>query len=237
MNCLEKPITETQICVQHIPQNPPRAVNPPRAILFDCDGLLDSKADLPQKDIETAFQLACIIHQLDPEKYTKNYKDYIDMPAIQQFTGDQFAEFTKTMAEGIDYSAVKADMEMFLCLSLINKFVPVSLISNHSRAHLDEIVRKKFKHSLDSVLSKTTLSAFSIEDMSCSGALYNKEKGGFKILCDKIRVDPHQVLLIERNSETAEVARRLGMKTILITRHENPTERLRLVYNSLRLKA
>ncbi|EAY20644.1 hypothetical protein TVAG_163400 [Trichomonas vaginalis G3] len=136
---------------------------------------------------------------------------------------ENYLQFCELMCQKIDYSKVERDYHLYVLLCAASKKYNVYLATNNCRSHVDRVLRMRFGKNVRNACIK----CIAIEDTFYDGMFHPKEvPGNLSIYAMLANTEPPNCTLYDDTMANLECARRIGMKTLYITKTYSLTKAL-----------
>lgn len=208
-----------------------------KAVFIDCDGVLYSSQELTNEDIAiTGINSALTKYHLSRTELDQIRADLKKrgirgmFNAIRAMCNNHdisFDEFTKTMVSKIDFSRISPDQELLTLLKQTGDQIPVYIVTNNTRPHLDRIFDcLRGGSTCPNTEKELNIKFIPIEDTTIDGVFQSKKMHGqLTRLCQQFGFDPQNVLLLDDSESVREQAKKEGVLTTPI-QHPNDTKKI-----------
>ena len=193
-----------------------------KALFVDCDGVLYDKQDCTYHDMAVigfgeAMNALNIPHdELAPTRAKLKEMDVHGLfnaaLVMCQKRNIPFDLFAQEMVKKIDYSRIPDDKEMLRLLHECGSQMPVYVVTNNTRPHLQKILNRLNGNNNEDI-SVLNVHPIAIEDTFCDGFFHPKKTGRqLTELCSKIGLEPRNVLLLDDTKDVCDAALAQGLQ-------------------------
>lgn len=194
----------------------------PKLILLDCDGVLYPTEQLPFRCFMTALQKTWDLLHVSPQtvqiakekRNTAGYTGiYNHILFVCRETQLDFNRVTDVFLQQVDYGGLKPNPTLKKQLEDLNRKIPCCIVTNNHKKHLNTVLNRVF-----GITSETNfLPQIDISDrFDGTGFLSKKNPTCFLKICRRFNVTPQQTLCADDTPAILKIAKRTGLKTLLV---------------------
>ena len=195
-----------------------------KALFIDCDGVLYDKRECTYHDIaivglgKTLDVLGMPQSELAPARAKLKANGVHGLlNAVLELCKQhhvQFDAFAHEMAQQVDYSRISEDWAMLKLLRECGSHMPIYIVTNNTRPHLDKIFACLRGGSIFEDLHKSlNVKSIAIEDTLKDGVFHPKKAGTqLADLCSQIGEKPENVLLLDDTQDVCDAAMAQGLQ-------------------------
>ncbi len=198
-----------------------------KTLFIDCDGVLYDKKNLTYYDMAVvAFHKALSVFDISAKEAVltgaslkkKNIHGFFNMPlALCKKKQIPFRAFADTMANSTDYSHIPADKSLLKLLKEAGKIMPVYIVTNNTRPHLNHIL-KRLNGDKPIECADLNIYPITVEETLYNGQFHTKRNGNqLTHLCESVGQKPKNVLLLDDTQNVCDAALAQGLKVFPIT--------------------
>lgn len=133
--------------------------------------------------------------------------------------GDQkkFNDFCEELFKRLDYSSLHRDDRLFEVMKKCSQKYDLYILTNNHRIHVDIGLKRLFGVGIDEI---GFIRCFDILETFRDGRFWGKQmEGSLEQDCKRVGATPDECTMIDDMNENLKMAKKIGMKTILIKNH------------------
>lgn len=218
-----------------------------KALFIDCDGVLYDKKNCTYHDMAVVgFGKAMEALNIPQEELapTRAKLRAADVHGLLNAALDMcqkrnipYSAFSEEMVKNTDYSRISEDLEMLKLLKECASLVPVYVVTNNSKPHLQRVLNCLNGGGYQQ-MDALNIHPITIEDTFYKGIFHPKKTGTqLTDLCAQVGEQPEHVLLLDDTLDVCDAALAQGLQVNQIqTPHETKMILRRVIYEAKRPK-
>ncbi|MDR1694158.1 MAG: HAD hydrolase-like protein [Lactobacillaceae bacterium] len=197
--------------------------NNKKTLILDCDGVLYPISNIPLAEFVGAVKTVAAEFGISDEEYEKISEKTKAENSVGLFNfvynlcgkdDVKMEKFNNRMVEVIDYSKIERDDELFNLLQSAKENYNIVVLTNNTRPHLEMVIKKKFGKTIE----EFGVDCYDVKHQRYKGKFYPKQSEiGMKLFTNKIGVKPRDCILVEDTQRNLDVAKEVGISSVLIT--------------------
>lgn len=145
------------------------------------------------------------------------YGIYNFILAFCQNNMTKFNEFCDELFKRIDYSSIHRDDKLFEVMKKCSKKYDLYILTNNHRKHVDIGLRQLFGVGIDEI---DFIKSFDILETYHDERFWGKQmEGSLEQACKRVGATPDECTMIDDMRENLNMAKKIGMKTILVKKN------------------
>lgn len=199
---------------------------PHKPILFiDFDQTMTNGDDLIKPIVHSLYQIAyergarkSMLDFIGQKARSEGkYGIYNFILALYAGDMDKFNEFCTELFKRIDYSSIHRDDKLYEIMKRCSQKYDLYILTNNHRIHVDLGLKRLFGIGIDEI---GFIRSFDILETYHDGQFWGKQiEGSLEQDCKRVGATPDECTLIDDMNENLKMAKKIGMKTILVKNH------------------